>query len=249
MGRKEKLEHPFHSPHHPSVNDQRDVVFDGTMAWSPFVEATIAMVRDANHIYRRGPGYRPPPPSAPPGTPPTEVYWTVAGDAPPGRLPYRVEVVGVTCDPALAVARGVWRRLRSGRSVPARDQLRSHRLFATSFARVAPAADSATLFHTGGALTTLARPAADLAPTVVAHRSAATRGEMLVSPRAWAAFEKCARLNDGAVCAAALWPPGVDAPPPPLGSVGAACAAGAGTLLAVLRAADRRDVRRAERGG
>ncbi len=28
------------------------------------------------------------------------------------KVPYRVEVVGVTCDPGLAVARGIWRQVR-----------------------------------------------------------------------------------------------------------------------------------------
>lgn len=40
-----------------AVNQQRDIVFDGTMMWRPFVEQTIAMVRDHQHRYRRGPGY------------------------------------------------------------------------------------------------------------------------------------------------------------------------------------------------
>ena len=35
----------------------QDVIFDGTMMWAPFVEQTIAMVRDHRHRYRRGPGY------------------------------------------------------------------------------------------------------------------------------------------------------------------------------------------------
>ena len=35
----------------------QDVIFDGTMMWAPFVEQTIAMVRDHRHKYRRGPGY------------------------------------------------------------------------------------------------------------------------------------------------------------------------------------------------
>ncbi len=36
---------------------RQDVIFDGTMMWAPFVEQTIAMVRDHRHKYRRGPGY------------------------------------------------------------------------------------------------------------------------------------------------------------------------------------------------
>ena len=37
---------------------QKDVIFDGTMMWAPFVEQTIAMVRDYKRNYRRGPGYK-----------------------------------------------------------------------------------------------------------------------------------------------------------------------------------------------
>jgi hypothetical protein len=40
-----------------AVNMQKDIVFDGTMTWAPFVEQTIAMVRDHHSSYRRGPGY------------------------------------------------------------------------------------------------------------------------------------------------------------------------------------------------
>ena len=41
-----------------AINRQKDVIFDGTMMWAPFVEQTIAMVRDYRHNYRRGPGYQ-----------------------------------------------------------------------------------------------------------------------------------------------------------------------------------------------
>ena len=174
-----------------AVNEQRDVVFDGTMAWLPFVRATIAMVRDHGWLYRRGPGWQ----QGGGGGKKAEkkekergesdgadddddetsssddetsnddssVYWQRTTPAPASHLPYRVEVVGVTCDPGLAVARGVWRRLRSGRCVPVAEQLRSHRLFAAGFPAAAALADSATLFHTGSALTTLGKAAADLA--------------------------------------------------------------------------------------
>ena len=201
-----------------AVNEQRDVVFDGTMAWLPFVRATITMVRDQRWLYRRGPGWQGGKKEKKKGgsgeeeegnsdeeTDDTSVYWQRTTPAPSNHLPYRVEVVGVTCDPGLAVARGVWRRLRSGRCVPVAEQLRSHRLFAAGFPAAAALADSATLFHTGSALTTLGKAAADLAPVVIAHRSAATRGEMLVSPRAWARFAAAAGLNDGASSAACLW--------------------------------------------
>eukprot|EP00122_Pirum_gemmata_P012367 Pgem_evm1s11490 len=36
---------------------RRDVLFDGTLMWSPFVMQTLDMVRDNQHRYTRGPGY------------------------------------------------------------------------------------------------------------------------------------------------------------------------------------------------
>ena len=36
---------------------QKDIIFDGTMTWAPFVEQTVAMVRDHHNNYRMGPGY------------------------------------------------------------------------------------------------------------------------------------------------------------------------------------------------
>ena len=243
-----------------AINAQRDVIFDGTMAWAPFVEATVAMARDHGRSYRRGPGYRGPPPGAGDAIPPPQAagdgscYWEPVGPAPAGARPYRIELVGVTCDPALAVARGLWRAVRTGRSVPPASLLRSHRLFAATFERVAPLVDAATLFHTGRALTTLGKPASALEPGVVAHRSAATRGEMLVRPVAWAAFRAHTRLvdaaggvgglygGDGAAAAAAA---AGDGGRERGGGGGDACAAGdarrAALVVAVLRAADRRE--------
>lgn len=136
-----------------AINARRDIVFDGTHAWAPFVEQTIAMARDAGHTYRMGPGYVPAAAVAAAAAAgdaaaagsagsaaAVELYWqrdAPAAAPPGGRPPYRIELVGVACDPALAVARGVWRRLRTGRSVPVRAQLRSHRLFADNFERCA----------------------------------------------------------------------------------------------------------------
>lgn len=42
-----------------AINEQKDVIFDGTMSWAPFVEQTIAMARDHNRAYVCGPGYKP----------------------------------------------------------------------------------------------------------------------------------------------------------------------------------------------
>ena len=67
------------------------------MTWLPFVEQTVAMVRDHEHNYRRGPGYY----QDSQGTV-HETYWEIDPDTPvePGsKVPYRIEFVGVMCDP------------------------------------------------------------------------------------------------------------------------------------------------------
>ena len=68
------------------------------------------------------------------------------------KVPYRIELVGVTCDPGLAVARGIWRKIRTGRSVPVAAQLRSHRLFSENFEAFTKLVDCATLYDTGNSL-------------------------------------------------------------------------------------------------
>lgn len=82
-----------------AINDQKDIVFDGTMTWLPFVEQTIAMVRDHQHNYRRGPGYYHDAQGKI-----HEKYWEIDPDrpvAPGSKIPYRIELIGVTCDPGM----------------------------------------------------------------------------------------------------------------------------------------------------
>lgn len=82
---------------------------DGTLSWEPFVEQTIAMARNVhNHRYRMGVGYK----VADDGTI-TENYWEQVEDEDEQHegqtriKPYRIELVGVVCDPYLAVVRGI----------------------------------------------------------------------------------------------------------------------------------------------
>ena len=97
-----------------ALNEGRDVIFDGTMSWEPFVVQTFAMARDVHRRrYRLGPGYR----KLQDGTL-VERYWEPVEDEDypdgPGfteekrpKLAYRIEVVGVVCDAHLAVVRGM----------------------------------------------------------------------------------------------------------------------------------------------
>lgn len=98
-----------------ALNEGRDVIMDGTLSWEPFVEQTIAMVRNVHkHRYRMGVGYK----VDDDGTI-TENYWEQVneeedqqneaedGGELPKRKPYRIELVGVVCDAYLAVVRGI----------------------------------------------------------------------------------------------------------------------------------------------
>eukprot|EP00271_Cylindrocystis_brebissonii_P015085 TRINITY_DN3704_c0_g6_i1.p1 TRINITY_DN3704_c0_g6~~TRINITY_DN3704_c0_g6_i1.p1 ORF type:complete len:587 (+),score=94.36 TRINITY_DN3704_c0_g6_i1:473-2233(+) len=155
-----------------AMNEGRDVIFDGTMSWEPFVMQTIAMARDVHlRRYRLGPGYE----KKEDGSV-TEFYWEPMGEEEVGgndegesekikaavgnrsmgrlkdgpRLPYRVEVVGVVCDAHLAVMRGMRRAILTGRGVPVAAQLRSHQLFASSLERYCAAVDKALVYCTDG---------------------------------------------------------------------------------------------------
>ena len=57
--------------------------------------------------------------------------------------------------------------------------------------------------HAGSALTTFNKGGCVLAPKVIAHRSSATRGDMLVNTRAYRQFCHKARLKDNVRC---CWP-------------------------------------------
>jgi len=127
-----------------ALANQRDIVVDGTMTWLPYVQQTIDMVRDAHkHRYLLGPGYNnsnkktitKKETATETETVIDEQYWIQVEPIDEDRLflPYRVEMVGVTIDPEYAVSRGIRRAIITGRGVPIRGQLRSHRLYSENF--------------------------------------------------------------------------------------------------------------------
>ncbi|XP_071938033.1 calmodulin calcium-dependent NAD kinase-like isoform X2 [Coffea arabica] len=130
-----------------ALNEGRDVIMDGTLSWEPFVEQTIAMVRNVHkHRYRMGVGYK----VADDGTV-TENYWEQIeeqGEVAQIRKPYRIELVGVVCDAYLAVVRGIRRAVQTGRAVRVKPQLKSHKRFANAFPRYCPLVDNARLYCT-----------------------------------------------------------------------------------------------------
>lgn len=126
-----------------AVNARRDVVFDGTLSWGEYAKQTIEMLRDTDHYYKRGPGYR-----RDNNGNVSEVYWLRSERRPKAAPAYRVELIGVTADAEVAVMRGIVRRITDGRGVPIPDQLHSHALFSKNFEEYVDLVDSVYLFDT-----------------------------------------------------------------------------------------------------
>ncbi|CAH1429344.1 unnamed protein product [Lactuca virosa] len=134
-----------------ALNDGRDVIMDGTLAWEPFFEQTVAMVRNIhNQRYRMGIGYK----VSEDGTI-NENYWEKVEDDDEEeefipKKTYRIELVGVVCDPFLAVTRGIRRAIAVKRAVRVNSQLKSHKRFANAFLKYCNLVDSAKLYCTNG---------------------------------------------------------------------------------------------------
>ncbi|EFJ30534.1 hypothetical protein SELMODRAFT_231175 [Selaginella moellendorffii] len=177
-----------------ALNDGRDVIFDGTMSWEPFVAQTIAMARDVhNRRYRMGPGYV----KSEDGTV-VEEYWVPRelGNASSekfarkSRRPYRIELVGVTCEPVLAVERGIRRAIITKRAVPIKGQLRSHKLFAGSLEKYCELVDNAKIYTTNK----VGEPA-----ELIGWKDDLSRcSKLLVDPAAFQSVKKLAGINENA---------------------------------------------------
>eukprot|EP00258_Populus_trichocarpa_P007694 XP_002312572.3 uncharacterized protein LOC7473451 [Populus trichocarpa] len=139
-----------------ALNEGQDIIIDGTLSWESFVEQTIAMARNVHKCrYRMRPGYQ------------VAEDWTVdvnywekveqeeedqrlnneKGEL-TGRKPYRIELVGVVCDPYLAVVRGIRRAITTRGAVRVDSQLKSHKRFASAFERYCQLVDNARLYCT-----------------------------------------------------------------------------------------------------
>ncbi|XP_059063407.1 calmodulin calcium-dependent NAD kinase-like isoform X2 [Cryptomeria japonica] len=193
-----------------ALNEGRDVIFDGTMSWEPFVLQTIAMARDVHHRqYRRGPGYQ----RAEDGSV-QEKYWEPIEDTDPPnvlkthesilsnetsdmksirkplsnmRKPYRIELVGVICDAHLAVVRGVRRAIMKKRAVRVKEQLKSIKRFAAALPHYCEVVDQVKIYSTndiGG-------------PTkIIGWKEGSSK--LLVDPENIKALTKLASLNEDA---------------------------------------------------
>lgn len=132
----------------------RNIVLDGTMTWRPYVEQIVAMIRLVHkYRFRLGPGWVP--------QTKTEQYFVCGEQLDEPRHPYHIKMVGVTCDPAVAVSRGFRRKIVCGRGVPLESQLRSHRLYAQHFLDFVALVDEASLYDTTNETVEIARASVD----------------------------------------------------------------------------------------
>lgn len=179
-----------------AVNLQRDIVFDGTMTWRPFVEQTIQMVRTSQRYeYRCGPGYQP--------QKNIEQYWEIDGlRKTPLRIPYEIHLLAVTVDPEEAVPRAIVRQLSQGRGVPIRPQLRSFQLFAQSFEQYAALCDSVVLLDNN----VWVELDKGQTPPVIALKTPSTGQLNILDPEGYASFLKQRGLNVQACCVEELYP-------------------------------------------
>ena len=128
----------------------RNIVLDGTMTWRPYVEQIVAMIRLVHtYQFRLGPGWVP--------QTETEQYFVRGEQLDEPRQPYHIKMVGVTCDPAVAVSRGFRRKIITGRGVPIQSQLRSHRLYSELFLDLVALVDEASLYDTTNETVEIAR--------------------------------------------------------------------------------------------
>ena len=188
-----------------ALNQGRDIVFDGTMMWEPFVRQTVHMIRDSRKFkYKRGPGYDPKVNGVPGG--PEEQYWEVEGrqDGVIASLPpYRIQLVGVEVDPRVGVLRAILRQLTSGRSVPVKQQLRSYKWFCEAFEKYAAMCDEVVLFNNNIHI--------DLdggqSPFPCARKELGSQELEIVDQEAWEQFKLQSTINDDATSADEVFPP------------------------------------------
>ncbi|EAN92405.1 hypothetical protein C3747_130g44 [Trypanosoma cruzi] len=169
-----------------AINQGRNIVFDSTMMWRPFIEQVISMVRNAHTtLYQQGVGYKE-------NGAIEEYFKPLEPRSRPLANPYEVRFLAITVEPEIAIPRGILRWFSTGRGVPIPMQLRSFRLFAENFERYIELVDSATLFNNN--------VFADLTkgelPPVLAEKT--EEGMLIHDEEAYALFMRHRHLNEGA---------------------------------------------------
>ncbi len=171
-----------------AINECRDIVFDSTMMWAPFICQVIAMAREA-HVYKftNGPGYVP--------EENVEQYFVKDAERLMPEVAYVVRLIGVFVDPVVAVPRAILRQLEIGRRVPTRQQLRSFRLFSEAFETYVDKCDEAVLYDNN---TWIDLEQGEI-PKIAAQKRPSGKLEVL-DVASYRAFCRLRFINDSATC-------------------------------------------------
>jgi hypothetical protein len=81
-----------------------------------------------------------------------EEYWKITSTCDAPQVPYRLVMIGVTVDPHVAAARGIVRKLLTGRAVRISGQLRSHQAYSKFFEQYVELFDEVQLFDNNAAV-------------------------------------------------------------------------------------------------
>lgn len=168
-----------------ALKENRDIVFDGTCKWRPFVEQTIEMVRNSHlHRYKRGYGYR---------GKDDEVYWIKDEKLEKPLKKYEIWLIGAYCAVNVSVGRSVRRAVIDGRGATKYELLRSHKLFSQNFEEYAKLVDKVILYDN-----TKSRPLS-VPPPLIAQTDKSKLS--ILNEVAYQKFLKQQHLNVDAVCA------------------------------------------------
>jgi hypothetical protein len=190
-----------------SVNARRDVVYDSTMMWEPYIVQTIEMIRLSHlYVFERGPGYS--------SGGAVEKYWVQGAARAEPLVPYHVAINGVYADPVRAVPRALIREITTGRNMPVRTLVKSFRFFSRNFPTYVALVDEVVLYDNSKwvAFEKGERP------SIVAFKNAVSggaNGDGTLQVQEAAVYERflsLAHLNPMAVSVDTLF--GDDVPPP-----------------------------------
>ncbi|CCW66584.1 unnamed protein product [Phytomonas sp. Hart1] len=168
-----------------ALNQGRNVVYDGTMMWAPFISQVVDMVRNAHiMLYEKGPGYL--------GEGQPEVYFIPTRKREsPLPVPYKIIFMGITVEPQVAVPRGLLRKFESGRGVPIFVQLNSFKLFSKNFNDYTKLMDVVTLYN-NNVIVDLEK--GEL-PPILAELNESTNGELKIYDAAYELFQRQQHIN------------------------------------------------------
>lgn len=176
-----------------ALSAARDIIFDGTLKWSPFVTQTIAMIRDCHlHRYKRGPGFK--------GHGKEEIYWIRDAPWEVPKRPYLIWLVAAHCNPLVSVGRSVRRAVLDGRGVAIQEVLLSNKWFSTHFPSYERLVDMVTLYDNSKS-----RPLVGNESLPIIAEKSLHQPFRIIDAQAFEQFCKCATINAKAGSAMELY--------------------------------------------